>query len=290
MSDNQIKQDMIFLNDKFVEKSAANISIFDRGFLFADGIYEVIPVCIDKPYFINHHLERLQNNLETIEINYKIDNDYWTKIIHNLVNYNGPNRGVYIQITRGADIENLRTHAPNANLKPTIVAFSLSEKEFGHSLSNTGVTAITHEDIRWKLCNIKSVSLLASSILSKKAFESNAFETILHKNNYITEGTSSNLFIVKNNEIITPVLSNEILPGITRRIILDLALEQSLIVKYTRITVEDLYNADEVWISGQIKELLPVTKLDNKIIGSGNPGPVWKKMSQLYINKIKESL
>ena len=290
MTNNNIKQDTIFLNGNFVDKSSANISVFDRGFLFADGIYEVIPVCSDKPYFIDYHLERMQNNLNTIDIKYEIDKSYWTQVIKKLVDSNGPNRGVYIQITRGADIENLRTHAPNENLKPTVVAFSLSPKEFGHSLTSQGINAITHEDIRWKLCNIKSVSLLASALLSKKAHENEAFETILIKDNYITEGTSSNLFIVKHNEIITPVLNHEILPGITRQILLDLALEQNLIVKYSKISLEDLYNADEVWISGQIKELLPVIKLDNKIIGSGKPGPVWKKMSTLYIERIKKSI
>lgn len=290
MTNNNIKQDTIFINGNFVDKSSANISVFDRGFLFADGIYEVIPVCSDKPYFIDYHLDRMQNNLNTIDIKYAIDKIYWSEVIKKLVASNGPNRGVYIQITRGADIENLRTHAPSINLKPTLVAFSLSPKEFGHSLTNQGVFAITHEDIRWKLCNIKSVSLLASSILSKKAFENEAFETILIKDNYVTEGTSSNLFIVKNNEIMTPILSNEILPGITRQMILDLALSQSLIVKYSKISLEDLYNADEVWISGQIKELLAVVKLDNKVIGSGKPGPVWKKMSQLYIEKVKQSI
>ena len=285
-----MNNDKVFINNNFVDKNSANISVFDRGFLFADGIYEVIPVCGDIPYFINHHLERLQKNLGIIEIDYNVEYDYWANIINNLIKYNGKNRGIYIQITRGADIDNLRTHAPNKDLKPTAIAFSLPEKEFGHSLNNTGISAITHEDIRWQLCHVKSVSLLANALLSKRAYENSAAETLLIKNNYITEGTSSNIYIVKNNEIMTPVLNNEILPGITRKILLDIALKENYIVKYSKITIDDLYNADEVWISGQIKELQPVTKIDDKIISDGKPGPLWKKMSALYIETIKSNL
>lgn len=278
--------DIIYINNEYVSPSEAHISIFDRGFLFADGVYEVIPVYYGHILFLKEHLIRLQSNLDLLKIPYRLDHDEWFVILNKLIAVNGSDRPIYIQITRGADTT--RLHDYSDALTPTIIAFSLNPIELGNCLKNTNITIITLPDIRWKLCHIKSISLLGNVMLNKQAKEAGADEVLLiNEHQYIVEGSTSNYFIVKNNQIITPPLNNELLPGITRQIVFNLCAKHNMPILETNITEEDLYNADEIWLTSSTKEIRSVGKINNKTINNGQAGPVWQKIVNLYIDYIK---
>jgi D-alanine transaminase len=286
---NTTDEDTIYLNGEYVNKDHAKISVLDRGFLFADGVYEVIPVYDNQVLFLYEHLERLQQNLTSIEINYKINFNYWQKVCHHLIISNGNNRPIYIQITRGTDIT--RLHDFDDDLTPTVVALSLDHITLGSSLAANGINVITLPDIRWKLCHIKSIALLGNILLRKKAKDLGAKEVLLiNDQGYIVEGSSSNYFIVKNNKIITPPLNQEILPGITRQIIINICQENNINVYEQHLTEADLYDADEIWITSSTREIIHVNKVNNTFINNGRSGIMWQKISKLYIEHIKNIL
>lgn len=280
-----MSSDLVYLNNQFVNKEDAKISVFDRGFLFADGIYEVIPVYNGKAVFLNEHLTRLQGNLKQIKINYDVDFNEWTETCHKLIECNGPDRPIYIQITRGQDVT--RLHNYPSNLKPTVVSLSLNPIKLGSSLEAQDISVITMPDVRWKLCHIKTISLLGNILLNQEAYDQGAKEALLINNKgNIIEGTSSNFFIVKDDQVITPVLNNEMLPGITRQIVIKICRDNSIKCIEQAVTINDLNTADEIWLTSSTREIRPVTKVNNKVISNGKPGPVWAKVAKLYIDFI----
>ena len=278
----QTSDSVCFLNGEYIALSNAKVSVLDRGFIFADGIYEVIPAFSGKPFRLEHHLNRLETNLNTI----KIENPYsmveWHKIFSDVIsknNYSETDCSLYIQVTRGAA---KREHAFPVSSTTTAFVMLNPIPETDPEILEKGLTTITRDDIRWQYCHIKSISLLGNIMLKQEAAENNADETILIRNNFVTEGSSSNIFIVKNGVIKTPPKCNQLLPGITRDLIVEIAQKNKLECLETDITEAELFDADEVWLSSSVKEVSPVCKINDLAVKDGKPGSHWRKMYQLF--------
>lgn len=277
---------IIYLNNKYIPENQATVSIFDRGFLFADGVYEVIPVYNGHIAFLAEHLTRLQHSLDSLNIKYLINQHQWQEICEKLISNNGPDCPIYIQITRGN--ENIRNHDFSENIVPTIIALSLAPVKLGNALNSPHIKVITLPDNRWDHCDIKSIALLGNVLLRQEGRQQNAEEVLLIRENHnIVEGTVSNFFIVKNNTVITPPLNNQILAGITRQIIIEICNANNIKIIEQDIILDDLINADEVWLSSSTKEIRPVAQVNNTMINNGLPGPMWSRIIDLYINYIQ---
>jgi D-alanine transaminase len=281
----------IYLNGEWIPLSEAKISPLDRGFLFSDGIYEVIPVYNSIPFFIEDHLTRLFNSLLNIEIKITLSRKNVVSIVNKLISINSlKNQIIYIQITRGVA---KRNHAfPEKETTPTIFAMTSPLIRPSEIEKNNGVNAITLEDSRWLRCNIKSISLLPNVLSSEKAVSLGADEAILIKNDYLTEGAASTIWVVKNNTIYCPKKSQSLLEGIRIKLIEEICLNNKIDFKRKDIRKEELLTADEVLLTSATKEVAAVVKINNKKIGlsdfKGTPGPVFKKLNLEY-NKIIES-
>lgn len=273
---------MVYLNSEFLPAEKAQVSVLDRGFIFGDGIYEVIPAYGGHLFRLDQHLERLQNNLDAIRITNPLTTAQWHDILHNLVllNIDGDDdQSVYLQITRGVA---KRDHAIPEHIIPTV--FAMSNPLIPPTLAQLqdGVAAITLPDNRWTNCHIKAISLLPNILLRQQALDAGAAEAILIRNGDATEGAASNLFIVANGRIITPPPGPLLLPGITRDLILELALSNHIESREAPVTEKLLNMADEIWLTSSTKEILPVTSLNGILVGDGLPGPVWKLMLALF--------
>ncbi len=270
--------DLVFLNGKFIEKSHAKISVLDRGFLFGDAIYEVIPVYQSTPFRLEQHLQRLDLCLTQVKIPNPYQQNKWQQIIKQLLSYhNIKNSSIYIQITRG--ISENRQHIDSKNIQPSVLimlnaATTTNKKQ--RELDT--ISALLLEDIRWQYCHIKTTSLLANILLRQQAQSIGGQEAILHRGEQVTEGATSNIFIVKNNIIMTPIKDSYILGGITRDLIIELAKKNGLTVQETQVTVKQLYQADEVWLSSSTREISPVGQINDKMINKGLVGPVAKQL------------
>ena len=271
-----------FLNDKYLEIQDAKISPLDRGFLFGDAIYEVIIALNKKPFELDAHIERLKKNISKLK--YSIDDQInFEEIVSEIISKNkNLNQVIYIQISRGTD--QIRDHIPGNNLSPTIFVSS-HELKTDFSLS-TGEKAILLEDFRWRKSQIKATSLLANVIYRSAAKDKDVFETILFENGFITEGAVSNVFCCTDNKIITPPLSENILPGITRKVILEVIQDISLEHEESKIPIESFLEADEIWVTNSTKGIIPIIDLDGKKIGSGNPGEKYLKVSEAFMAKL----
>lgn len=277
-------KNIVYLNHKYIDLKKAKISVLDRGFLFADGVYEVIPIYNGKPFRCQQHLERLERSLKNIAMQSPFTQQQWLNIFSKLIKKNKTITGnyhFYIQITRGAAAS--RGHAFPDNINPTIlVTLNKSTKNLPLEILSQGKSAISCEDTRWKNCHIKSISLLPNILFSEQAHEANSEEAILIRDGYAIEGASSNLFIVKNNTLITPPLSPYILGGITRDTILELAKVNNIPYQEQQISETELNNADEIWITSSTREIYPITKLNNDLVANGMVGPIWQQMIKLY--------
>lgn len=269
----------VYLNGQITPSHEAKISIFDRGFLFADSVYEVIPVYDGRPFFVEKHLRRLESSLDKSRIpDPQID---WLPVLDELIrlNANGDMQ-LYIQITRGN--QGVRKHDIPDKLEPTVVAFTL-HSSFPTSAAAEGLHAIILEDYRWERCDIKSTALLANVLLNDEAIRQGANTTILTRKGFVTEGSVSNVFLVdKNNIIRTPPLNHYCLPGITREIALDLIKELNWKFIEEPIPVQDIFTASELWITSTTKEIYPVTQVNNLPIGDGQAGIYWQKINIRY--------
>jgi D-alanine transaminase len=270
-----------FLNGAFLPLEDACVPAMDRGFLFGDGVYEVIPVYGSKLFRLAHHLKRLRNSLDAVRINNPLSGEEWETMLLELVSRNeGTDQAVYLQVTRGVAAK--RDHAFPADTRPTIFAMSTPMAASVDIDSITGATAVTLPDIRWKLCNIKAITLLPNVILRQQAIDAGTAEAILIQDGYATEGAASNLFIVKNGLLITPPNGPALLPGITRDLIIELAANNAIPFREADITEAELFGADEIWLTSSTREISPVTRLDDTVISAGKPGPLWKRMIALY--------
>ena len=276
-----------YLNGMFLPLDDVRISPLDRGFLFADGVYEVMPYYDGRSFGLEGHLQRLQRSLEAIQLPIDLSFDDWITLSDTLVEKNnGGNLSVYLQVTRGAYA--VRNHSFPEELIPTIFAMvsPIASPLTADVTLAKGITAMTVPDIRWDRCDIKSISLLPNILLKQQAAKGGAEEAILVRNGYITECAAANVFAVKNGTIYTPIKDKHILGGITRDIIIALALEYDIPLEEIEMKPSFLTEADEVWISSSTREIVPVIKLNGHAVGDGRPGCVWKEMAGYYqINK-----
>lgn len=270
----------VYLNGEYTSADHAKVSVFDRGFLFGDGVYEVIPVYEGRCFELEGHLGRLQRSLEGVRIINPRTNAEWSAIIQTLIDQNGGgDQSVYLQVTRGVAP---RDHLFPANTTPSVFVMSNPMQLIPDAFKLQGIKCITLPDIRWQRCDIKAITLLANSLLKQQAHEQGAQEALLIKDGHLTEGAASNAYIVKNDVIYTPPKSSELLPGITRDVVLSLAKRAGIELHQQQITEAELHDADEIWISSSTREVLPVTVLDDHPVASGQPGPVWQALIALY--------
>ena len=270
----------VYLNGEYLPLEQACVPVLDRGFIFGDGVYEVIPVYNRKVFRLEHHLQRLKNSMQAVRLNNPFTDAEWSEIINNVVERNdGGDQSIYLQITRGVAS---RDHRFPDEVTPTVFVMSNLFVMVPREQLEHGVSAITLDDIRWQYCSIKSIALLPNILLRQQAVEQGAAEAILLRDNEVTEGAASNVFIVKDGVIITPPKTDCLLPGITRDLVVEQAHEHDMPVKEVIIKQDDLLAADEIWLTSSTKEILPVTQLNGQTIGSGKPGPVWEQMYGLY--------
>lgn len=264
---------MVYLNGNFIAKNTASISVMDRGFLFGDGVYEVIPVYQGKIFRLNAHLKRLQKSLDAIKIPNPHTENEWLAILNQLLTYTKTsNQSLYFQITRGADTS--RKHNFDT-LTPTIYIEANPLTPKTKQVLEQGFSAITQADIRWSRCDIKATSLLANTLYAQTAKAHQVEEVILHRQTTITEGATSNVFMLKNNTLHTHPTGTNILSGITRDLALESAQACHLTIQESPFNLNALLNADEVWISSSTREIMPITQINGQAINNGKVGQHW---------------
>jgi len=267
-----------YVNGQFVALEDARISVLDRGFLFADSVYEVIPVYAGRSFALEAHIARLARSLERLGIANPHDASGWRALIEQLIEANGRgDMAVYVQVSRGASAR--RDHRIPQDIEPTVVAFCQTRSAPDPATVRDGIAAVTQADTRWAYCTIKSTSLLANVLAADAARAAGAAEAIMLRDGEVLEGTSSNVFAVIDDRLVTPALRDAILPGITRGLILDLAARAGIEhAEIDGLPVAALRGASEVWITSSTREIFPVTRLDAAVVGTGTPGPVWTRM------------
>lgn len=274
-------QPKVYLNGEFLPAEEAHISVMDRGFLFGDGVYEVIPCYGGRLFRLAHHLERLEHSLQGIRMANPLSHPAWQEILERLIEQlPGEDQSVYLQVTRGASSK--RDHAIPEGIEPTIFIMTSPAVYADPAKIGSGVAAITLQDNRWHRCNIKAITLLANVLLRSDAVDQGAAEAILIRDGNAMEGAASNLFIIADGVIITPPKSEHLLPGITRDLILELASTNDTPFNEAEISEQRLKDADEIWLTSSTKEIMPVIELDGVRVGNGKPGPIFLKMSGLY--------
>jgi D-alanine transaminase len=267
----------VYLNGRYLPLDEAKVSVMDRGFLFGDGIYEVIPSYSGKLFHFQDHMERLENSLSSIRLANPHSRAQWLEILTPLLDA-GQDQSIYLQITRG--VASKRDHAFPENVTPTV--FTMCSAIVPIANLEAGVRALSVDDSRWELCNVKATTLLANILLRQQAVEKGCAEAILVKDGYVTEGAASNIFAVIDGILITPPIGHEILPGITREVILKIARENNMPYSEDIISLDALKTADEIWLTSSTREIVPIVELDNEAIANGKPGPIWKIMNQLF--------
>ena len=271
-----------FLNDKFLDIKDAKISPLDRGFLFGDAIYEVIIALNKKPFELDAHITRLKKNISSLKYSLSDQIDLEEIILEIISRNKFSKQVIYVQISRGTD--SIRDHIPSNDLIPTVFVSSHELKtEFSPS---SGERAILLEDFRWRKSQIKATSLLANVIYRSEAKQQGVFETILFENGFITEGAVSNVFCCIENKIITPPLTENILPGVTRKVILNLIQDTSLVYEETKIPIDTFLSAEEIWVTNSTKGIIPIIELNGIKIGSGLPGEKYLQISKAFMNKL----
>lgn len=281
---------IVYLNGEYLPEEKAKVSALDRGFVFADGVYEVIPAYGGHLFRLEQHLQRLDNSLAGIRLANPLDRLQWAEILEEIVKRNSDNNedlSIYLQVTRGAA---KRDHVFPDQIQQTVFVMATPMSAPPAEQLENGIAAITHDDIRWRYCHIKSIALLPNTLMRQIAREAGATEAILYRDDQVTEGAASNVFIVHNGRILTPRKDECLLPGITRDLLLEIAANDGLDCREADISMEMLGEADEIWITSSTKEILPVTRLDGQPVGDGKPGPVWRDMLdryQQYKNKLR---
>ncbi len=271
---------MIYLNGKFTPIEEALIPVLDRGFIFGDGVYEVIPVYSRHPFRLQEHLQRLQNSLMSIRLENPHSEDQWRTIIGQVIDLNETDdQSIYLQVTRGVA---KRDHAFPVDSVPTVLVTSNPLNPPRDEQLQKGVSAITATDNRWLRCDVKSTALLPNVLLRQLAADAGCVETILLRDGQLTEGSASNVFVVKSGIVLTLAKSNLILPGITYDVVLELVQANGIAHELRSVAKTELDDADEIWITSSSKEILPVTTLDGSPVGKGKPGPVFQRLHELY--------
>lgn len=269
-----------YLNGEYVALREARISPLDRGFLFGDSVYEVLPVFGGRMFLFREHFDRLARSLREIRLENPHTHEEWRGILEQLIARNGASDlYMYVQVSRGMEFG--RNHAFPETVRPTVFAMASPLPVFTDAQRSAGLSAITVEDFRWGRCDIKSTALLANVLMKQQAADAGANEALIVRDGEVLEGSSTSVFIVKDGVLITPPNSHRILPGTTRDAALSLATNV-MPVEIRSIALDELRTADEVWISAATRDVLPVTRVDGAPIGTGRPGPAWLRMADAF--------
>jgi len=276
-----------YLSGDYLPLAEARVSPLDRAFLFGDAVYEVLPVYGSRPFRLREHLDRLNRSLAGIRMPAPLSHGDWAQVCKELISRNSAGEAyLYLQVTRGAELG--RNHAWPENLKPTLFAYVTALEPMSPTLLERGVSAVTAADTRWARRDIKSTALLANILLKKLSADAGAFETILLENGELTEGSSTTVHVVKGGVIHTPPNGHRILPGTTRDVVTELAARLRVPCDGSRVTEASLRAADEIWLTFSTRGVLPVTTLDGSAVGSGRPGPLFKRMSTAFTDYTHE--
>jgi len=274
--------DIVYLNGEFMPLEDARIPVLDRGFIFGDGVYEVVPVYSRRPFRMAEHLRRLQHSLDGIRLANPLTDAQWTALMSDIIAKNahaGEDQSVYLQVTRGVA---KRDHAFPKDVRQTVFMMSGALTTPSREQIDKGVSAITASDFRWLKCDIKSVSLLGNCLLRQMAADAGATETILFRDGQLTEASASNVFVVKNGVLLAPPKNNLVLPGITYDVVLEIARAREFEIEVRAISEAETRAANEVWVTSSTKEVLAITTLDGKPVGDGKPGLLFQRMHALY--------
>jgi D-alanine transaminase len=266
---------LVYLNGSFLPLNEAKISVMDRGFLFGDGVYEVIPVYGSKPLRLAEHLARLENSLAGIRMHPPLNHDEWSNVFRRLIQ-GDHDQSIYLQVTRG--VAPKRDHAIPPDIEPTVFAMCTPIAP----LPTEGIRAVTVTDIRWLRCDIKAITLLANVLLKQEAIDTGATEAVLIREGFAVEGAASNLFALIDGTLVTPPKGRELLPGVTRDLVLELALEHGVAAAERSISFAELKKAPEIWLTSSTREIMPVVELDGAVVGNGSPGPLWAQVHGYY--------
>jgi D-alanine transaminase len=270
----------VYLNGRFLPLEDAKISVLDRGFIYGDGVYELIPVYHRQPYRLRQHLARLQRSLDGIRMVNPHTDTKWESIIRELVARTPfDDQGVYFQVTRGVA---KRDHSFPLDVAPTVFMMSNPLSLPTAEQVERGVAVVTAIDERWLHCDLKTISLLGNVLARQRATDAGAAEAVLFRNGFLTEASASNVLIVRDGIILAPPKDNQILPGITYDAAFELARGGGLALEVRPISRDEALAADEMWLSSSTKEVLAVTSLDGRPFGGGKPGPVFRKVHALF--------
>jgi len=279
----------VYLNGKFMPLEEATIPVLDRGFIFGDGVYEVIPVYSKRAFRLGEHLKRLQASLDGIRLPNPHSEAEWGNLITQLIAHHaGEDQYLYLHITRGVA---RRDHAfPQPPVKPTVFMMSSPLQHPAAELLASGVSAVTATDNRWLRCDIKAISLLPNVLLRQQAVDAGCAETVLIREesasgeSFMTEGAASNIFVVKNGTLLAPPKDNLMLPGITYDVVLEIAAANQIPFQVRKINKAEVFTADELLLTSSTKEILPITTLNGKMVGNGKPGAMFARLYDLYQN------
>ena len=275
-----MQEPLVYLNGQLTPIAEAKIPVLDRGFIFGDGIYEVIPVYGRKMFRAEQHLARLFRSLKAIGIANPHSRDEWFALIRQVMDaHEADDQMVYLQVTRGVA---KRAHAFPADTTPTVFIMTNPIVLPSDAVRATGVACVSMEDKRWLRCEIKSISLLGNVLAAQYASENEALEAIQFRDGFLTEASASNVWIVKNGKLMAPPKDNLILEGIRYSLIEELCAAGAIPFEARRITRAEVYGADEVLLSSATKEVLPVVSIDGQAIGNGKPGPIYKQLYAAY--------
>ena len=272
-----------YLNGRFLPIDEARVSPLDRGFLFGDGAYELIPVYSRRPFRRDEHLKRLQQTLDGIRLANPLTDAAWRDVVDRLVaDAPDEDQSIYLQVTRGADTK--RDHAFPKGVAPTVFAFSAPLVTTPQAVRERGIACITVVDSRWLHCNLKVLALLPNVLLRQQAIDEGCVEAILLREGFLTEGAASNIFVCRDGVLLAPPKDHRMLPGITYDVVLELAARHGMPHVVREISADELRRADEVWMTSSTKEVLPVATLDGQPVGAGVPGPMARQMYAWYVD------
>lgn len=272
---------IVFVNGEYLPQQDAKISVFDRGYLFGDGVYEVIPVIQGKLVDEDYGVERLRRSLAEIEIAWPCSEAEYRQMLRELIARNELEEGmVYVQVTRGIAE---RDFAYPKDVKPSLMAYPTHKKILQSPLAETGVSVVTVEDLRWKRRDIKSLNLLGQCMAKQQAAKQGAFEAWMTEDGFVTEGASSSAYIVKDGTVITRALSNSILPGIRRRVLVEMAEKGGFKLEQRAFTVAEAKAADEAFLSNASSLVLPIVSIDGQTVANGKPGALTRDLRKRYI-------
>ena len=267
-----------YLNGEFLDADDCAISPLDRGFLFGDSVYEVLPVYCGSIFRCDDHLRRLDYSLHSVGIDNPKSDVQWKAVFSELITRCGlPNLAIYMQISRGQGA--VREHRPSAPIRPTTFAMTMPLRSLPEEIIKNGARVITADDTRWQRCDIKSTNLLANVMLNMKLKDDAIYEVIMINNDYVTEGTSSNVFMLREGCLLTPPLSSKVLAGITRKVVIEIAQQLQIPCAEQNLKRADLLQADEIWLTSSTRNIVAVTSIDKQMVGSGVVGELWHKFS-----------